>query len=67
MPYLWSNKLGVHKKNDKLLRNGNKLAKQLLTFEQYIPVVFINNHTYNCIRGYLTQIVVISQWVFITL
>jgi hypothetical protein len=22
-------------------------------FEQYIPVVFINNHKYNCIRGYI--------------
>jgi hypothetical protein len=38
-------------------------------FEQYIPVVFINNHKYNCMRGYkvLTQLVVVSQMVFITL
>jgi hypothetical protein len=24
----------------------------IFTFEQHIPVVFINNYKYNCIRGY---------------
>jgi hypothetical protein len=31
---------------------GKYCENVIFTFEQYIPVMLINSHKYNCIRGY---------------
>jgi hypothetical protein len=35
------------------VRNFIICSKIFKTFEQYIPIVFINSHKHNCIRGYV--------------
>jgi Zn-dependent peptidase ImmA (M78 family) len=31
------------------------ITVQIFIFKQYIPVLFINNHKYECVRGYIVQ------------
>jgi hypothetical protein len=58
---------GMDPLNFNLMAGANQWMLTLFTFEQYIPVLFINNHKHNCIRESKTTCYSFSNGVYYTL